>query len=495
MSDSKQSSYRSIFKATSLFGGVQIYQILIQIIRSKFIAIFLGPTGVGMIGLYQSAIQLIQNITNMGLAQSAVRDVSEAYGTGDFDRISRIVTVIKKLVWITGLLGVLVFIISSPLLSLSSFGSYHYVIPFFILSITLLFEQLGAGQKVILQGTRRLKYLALSSSIGITLGLFMSVPLYFFYGIEGIVPTILLSSIISLIVSMVYARKLKFSKVSISIERSFLEGKQMLVMGISMSINGILGSAAAFVIRSYIQHVGGIDEVGLYQAGFIIITTYVGMVFNAIVTDYYPRLASVNNDNQKCNDIINQQAEIATMILAPMLTICLVFMPFMLRILYSNSFLAANDFISWACLGMMLRLAAWVISYLFVAKAESKLFIINELIGNIHYVIISIVGYNLFGLNGLGIAFAIDYFIYLLQVYIIAKKRYNFHFNKSFVVCFCLQFLFVSCCTAIIFLTTGIIKYVFGVIVIALSFVYAIYGLNKRMNLLGILKSHFRNTY
>lgn len=88
MQDNK-SSYRSIFKATSLFGGVQVYQILIQIIKSKFVAVLLGPAGVGIMGLYQSGLQLIQQISSMGLASSAVRDVSEANGTNDIQRIAK----------------------------------------------------------------------------------------------------------------------------------------------------------------------------------------------------------------------------------------------------------------------------------------------------------------------------------------------------------------------------------------------------------------------
>ena len=67
MQDSK-SSYKSIVKATSLFGGVQVYQILIQIIKSKIIAILLGPAGVGVIGLFQSGLDLVKNLTSMGLA-------------------------------------------------------------------------------------------------------------------------------------------------------------------------------------------------------------------------------------------------------------------------------------------------------------------------------------------------------------------------------------------------------------------------------------------
>ena len=94
MSDSKQSSYRSIFKATSLFGSVQVFQIIIQVVKSKFIAVLLGPAGVGIIGLYQSGVQLVQNITNMGLASSAVRDVSVAFGLKDYNRINQVVTTI-----------------------------------------------------------------------------------------------------------------------------------------------------------------------------------------------------------------------------------------------------------------------------------------------------------------------------------------------------------------------------------------------------------------
>ena len=117
----------------------------------------------------------------------------------------------------------------------------------------------------------------------------------------------------------------------------------------------------------------------------------VGMVMNAIATDYYPRLAAINKDNQKCREAVSQQGEIGVMILAPMLTICLVFMPFVLKILYSDRFLAANEYISWACLGMMLRLSSWVISFLFVAKAESKLFMINELSANLYYLVFSLI--------------------------------------------------------------------------------------------------------
>lgn len=489
MPDNNQSSYRSIFKATSLFGGVQVYQILIQIIKSKFVAVLLGPAGVGIMGLYQSGLQLVQQISSMGLAQSAVRDVSEANGTNDIQRIAKTITVVRKLVWITGLLGLVIVACCSPLLSKASFGNYDYTIPFIILSITLFIDQLSAGQKVVLQGMRRLKDLAKCTAFGVTFGLVTSVPLYYWLGIDGIVPTFILNSICSLILSWFYSRKIKIEKIQITPIQTLEQGKQMLVMGVSMSLSGIFTTIVAYVLRSFIQGNGGVAEVGLYQAGFVIMTTYVGMVMNSIATDYYPRLAAINKNNDKCREAVSQQGEIGTMILAPMLTCCLVFMPFILQLLYSDQFLTANEYISWACLGMMLRFAAWVISFLFVAKAESKIFIVLELLANLTHLVFNLVGYKIMGLTGLGLAFSIQYFLYFITVYLIARKRYKFRFTSNFIRCYGIQLLLVIACLAIVMIFSGWLKYVLGCVVIVMSCFHGIKGLNQRMNLLGFVKN------
>ena len=489
MTDNNQSSYRSIFKATSLFGGVQVYQILIQIIKSKFIAVLLGPAGVGIMGLYQSGLQLVQQISSMGLAQSGVRDVSEANGSNDIQRIAKTVIVVRKLVWFTGILGLIVVACCSPLLSKVSFGNYDYTIPFIMLSFTMLIDQLSAGQKVLLQGMRRLKDLAKCTAFGVTFGLITSIPLYYWLGVDGIVPTLILNSICSLVLSWFYSRKIKINKVTITPKQTFEQGKQMLVMGVSMSLSGIFASIASYAIRGFIQGNGGVEQVGLFQAGFVIMTTYVGMVMNAIATDYYPRLAAINKDNTKCCEVVSQQGEIGTMILAPMLTVCLVFMPFVLQLLYSDKFLAANEYISWACLGMMLRMVSWVLAFLFVAKAESRLYIINELSANLYYLVFSLFGYKFFGLTGLGIAFLLEYVVYFLQCYLIARKRYNFRFSDSFIKCYSIQLFLVIVCFAIVIFFDGWMKYLLGCTIIAVSCFLGVKELNQRMNLTEFIKN------
>lgn len=481
-------SYRNIFKATTLFGGVQVYQILISVIRSKFVAVLLGTAGVGLQGLYQSTLALVQSITALGLSQSAVRDVSEANGSGDVERIGKTVSAFRKLVWITGLLGTVAVIVLSPVLSKTTFGNYDYTIPFIVLSCILLIDQLASGQRVVLQGMRRLKDLAKASAIGATLGLVISVPIYYVLGIRGIVPTLILNSVAGLVIFWFFSRKIQLPKTELSIKETWNHGKRMVGLGIAMSISGILITAISYVIRAFIMRRGGMESVGLYQAGFVIINTYVGMVFTAIGTDFYPRLAAVNQDNSQCRKVISQQGEIAIHILAPLLCGCILLMPIVLKVLYSDKFLDAGPFVLWCCPGMIFRLASWLIAYQFIAKAESRLFIITEMVGGTIYLSCSLIGYYLGGLTGLGIAFTVDYFIYLVIVYIIAAKRYGFSFSGEFGTSYLIQLLLTGANLASVVIFDTPVKYWLCAVFTMASCVYAVVFLDRKLGILSQIK-------
>ncbi len=489
---SQTSSYRSIFKATSLFGGVKVYEILIEIIKSKFIAVLLGPTGVGIQGLYTTATNLIQQLTSFGLSSSAVRNVAEANGSGDKTRIARVVYTLRRLVWITGLLGMLAVIVFSPVLSKSSFGDSDHIIPFVVISITLLFAQLSAGQKVILQGMRHLKLLAKSTAIGVTIGLLVSVPLYYWLGVKGIVPNIVISSITTLALTWYFSRKIEINKVAMTNKEVLSVGKSMLVMGIAMSVTHLLASASSFALRACIRLWGGVEAVGLFTAGYMLMTQYTGLVFSAMGTDFYPRLASVNHDNAKCRQMMNQQGEIGLLILTPLLVVCVVFIPIVVKILYSDAFLPIGTYIVWCSLGMVFKMASWAISYVFIAKGESKLYIIIETLAAVYTLLLNLAGYKMAGLQGLGISFLISYILYLLQVYIIAKKKYGFYFEYTFVRIFMAQFMVMVCSVTCVILLHSAWVYIVGVLILAASSAFSFVELNKRLDLKSIINTKLK---
>lgn len=487
------SSYRSIFKATSLFGGVQVYNIIIGIIKSKIIAVLLGTAGMGIMGLYQSTIGFIQGLTSMGLGQSAVRDVSEANATGNTERIKHIVAVLKKLVWLTGILGMGICLVFSPFLSRFTFGNYDYTIPFILLSSTLLIDQIRIGQGVLLQGLRRLKDLAKASTIGATLGLIISIPFYYLFKVNGIAPTLVLTSIAYLIVNWFFVKKIKIQRKQVSIRTSLQDGRLMMKMGIAMTVNNIIVLGMAYLLRWFIRFQGGIEEVGLFTAGFTIVNTYAGMVFNAMATDYYPRLAAVNQDNNKGNLLINQQIEIATLIVAPLMVLCIVFMPLVIKILYSDQFLQANTFIIWASAGIVFKTISWALSYNFIAKGKARQFIINEIVAQLYSLPLQFGGYYLMGLKGLGIAFLVSYFLYSIQMYIVSNRQHEYQFSGSFVKEFLIQLLLLICVLTLALTLSQWRIYTYGSLFAFVSILLALRGLNARLNLKRVFENRLNS--
>ncbi len=483
----EQSSYRQIMKATSFFGGVQVFNIIITIIRTKFVAMLLGPLGVGINGLLTSTTGFIAGLTGFGLGTSAIKNVAAAYGTGDQERVAIVIAVFRRLIWITGLLGMILTIILSPWLSQITFGNRDYTLAFILVSITLLLNQISSGQGVLLRGMRQIKFMAQAGIIGSVLGLITTVPIYYLYGLDGIVPAIIITSLTTLLLTWYFASKLKVKAAPVTMKQTFSEGKGMMQMGFMISLSGLITLGASNIVRIFISNTGGIEQVGLYNAGFAIINTYVGLVFTAMSTDYYPRLSAVAHDNKQCKDVINQQAEVALLILGPIIAAFIIFIHWVIILLYSNKFIAIDEMINYAALGTLFKAASWSIAFIFLAKSSSKLFFWNELITNIYLLGFNILGYHLGGLTGLGISFLATYVIYLIQVFLVSKFMFEFNFNSAFLKIFLFQLLCSVIAFMLIKFVGGTLVYLFGSVVIIISAVFSYYELDKRIGLREIL--------
>ena len=492
-----KSSYTSILKATSLFGGVQLISIAIQIIRSKFIALFLGAEGIGIIGLLTSSRDLVSSLTNFGLNISGVKAISEANTSENKSRVAIVVAVLKKILWITGILGLLVTIVFSSKLSEFAFGNSEYSLAFVWISITLLFAQLTSGHLVLLQGLQKLKFLAKANVLGSFTSALVTIPLYYFFRADAIVPGIIIIAVFNLIFSWYYTRQIDLSEVKVSLLQIVNEGKSMVSLGFMISLSVVVVLLSAYFLRIFISNYGGVEEVGFYTAGFIIINTYVGLIFKAMGTDYFPRLSSVSNNNNLCIQVINQQAEIALLIIAPIIIIFLIFIKWIIIILYSDQFLSVIDMIHWAAIGMLFKTASWSIAYIFLAKGASKLFFINELLCSSYTLILNIIGYYYWGLTGLGVSFLISYFLYFLQVFLVAVKKYKFNFDNPFKKIFILQFSLCSSCFIIMKLIDEPFTYLTGIIFLLISSYYSYLEMDKRVGIkikvIELKNKYFRN--
>ncbi|MCR4030915.1 MULTISPECIES: oligosaccharide flippase family protein [Flavobacterium] len=482
-------------KATSIFGGVQIFIILISILKSKIAAVFLGTAGIGIVGLLNSTITLIAGITGFGLGTSAVRDVSAANSSGNSKAVALVVSVLRKWVWITGIFGTCIVIVFSGWLSEITFGNNSYIFSFILVSVTLLINQLNVGQLAILQGMQKTQYIAKASIVGSSLGLVMTFPLYYFLGNDGIVPAMIFASLFSFVTSLSFAKKIKIEKIILSRKLVFSEGKNMLKMGFLISLSGLLVTLTTYIIQLFINDTGGVAQVGLFTSGFSIINSYVGLIFTAMATDYFPRLSAVSDSNELCRKTINQQAEISILILGPIILLFLLFIKQIIVVLYSDQFVAIEEMVKWLAIAIFFKAAAWSIGFILLAKGESKTFFWNDLIGNFYMLIFDLIAYHFWGLTGLGVSFFVGYFVYFLQVFTLCRSKYEFSFDNSFIKIFIVQF--VLSVTGFLFLKFGEkpFSYVISVIMLILSIYYSFTELDKRLDIKKIFNEFTKGRF
>ncbi len=488
----QRSSYRQIFKATSLFGGVQVFNILIGIVRVKFVAVLLGAAGVGIIGLLNAPYDLIVAITGLGISFSAVRDISAAEGEEGATGLARAVLTLRRWAWITGMLGAVVTAGLSPMLSEWSFGNREYTWAFVWLALTMLIGAISHAQTSVLQGTRRLRYLAKASVWGSALGLVTSIPLYYWYGNEGIVPAMVISSVTALLLSWHYYRKVEIEPVQMSYRETITSGLGMVRLGVSMTIAGLIASLSRYVLNAYMSHNGGVEVVGLYNAGWGVVGQYTAVVFAAMATDYFPRLSAINKDNLKVQELVRQQSETAVLILTPLLALLIIMMPIVIRVLYTKEFLPMLMFTNLTILGIHFKTLSWAMGYIYLAKGHGRLFLTLEIISGSIILGLNLFCYHIYGLNGLGISFIISYAIAILIQFFVLKWKYQISFPAHLYIRMIFTYSFVIMAFATSFLETPLYRYLAGGLVLALATLYSVYKLNQLMDLKSFIREKIK---
>lgn len=475
-------SYTHILKYTSLFGGVQGLSILVGIVRNKLVAVILGPDGMGLVSLFNSTIKLMGDSTNFGLSMSAVKNISEAYDRGDEASIRRNVAVVRLWSVLTALLGTLLCVVLSPWLSRFTFSWDGHTLHFICLAPVVGLTALTGGELAILKGTRRLKDLAASSVYGVMGALAISVPLYYFFGQQAIVPSLLLLALLQMALAMCYS--FRCYPLRLRLDRTLLgEGYSMVRLGLAFVVAGMLGSGADFLLRSYLNNVASLQTVGLYNAAFMMTMTYVGMVFSAMETDYFPRLSGINQLGVTFNMTVNRQVEVMLLLISPLLVAFMIGLPILLPALYSGKFLPALGMMRLVILAMYLRALKLPVQYIPLAKGDSRSYLLVEAVYDVSLVALVVFFFSRFGLIGAGWGILLAGLIDLLFTYIYSRLRYGYHPSGQVVLYAALQVPVGLATYAITFVENGWSYWLGGLIAVVVSTALSVNILRKKTHL------------
>jgi enterobacterial common antigen flippase len=439
-------SYREILKSTALIGFSSLVNLSIGIVRTKAMAVWLGPAGFGLMGLYSSIADLAQSIAGMGINASGVRQIAEAVGAGDTERIARVAVVLRRTAIVFGALGAGLLIAFSRQVSMLTFGSDQHAIAVMLLSAAVFFSCLSSGQAALIQGMRRISDLVKMGLAGAASGVIVSIPLVYFLRGDGVVPSLIGGAATSLVASWWYSRKIHIRTPSMTVSQIGNEATALLKLGFAFMASGLLMTGASYAIRVFILREVGFEAAGLYQCAWNLGGMYVGVILGSMGTDFYPRLTAAAKDNSTCNRLVNEQTQVSILLAGPGVTATLTLAPLVIALFYSPKFQEAVEVLRWLCLGMALRVISWPMGFIIIAKGARNLFFWSEVAWTMVYVALAWLCVNAFGLNGAGIAFFGSYILHVLMIYAIVRRLSGFQWSAANIR---IGLLFISILTAV----------------------------------------------
>lgn len=427
-------SYFHILKYAGLFGGVQGLSVLVGIVRNKFSALFLGPSGMGLLALLNSNLSLLSAITNLGIPTSGVRVLSDAKSREDS------VCMVRSLALLSAIGGAMLCVLLIPLADFhfgsSSWGNRQplHRLHFLLLAPSVFFTVLAGGETAILKGAGKLKALAMQASVLALLSLLFSIPIYYLWGANGILMVLFLLAFsqwgLCFLCSLrEFPFRLNYSR------KMLLRGMPMIRLGLSFVLAGIMNAGAEVVIRGFLEVQSGLEAVGLFNAAITIVLVYGGMLFSVMDSDYYPRLSAIAGRRLSKramvmrNLVISRQVEMNVVLMVPIVIGLILLLPYLIPVLYNQDFMDMQGMAQIASVGLLFRAIYLPVEYIPLSRGDAKVYLLQEGCAAFLLLCSELYGYLLGGLTGVGWGILAAYAVETVGVLLFSRFYYGFRLS------------------------------------------------------------------
>ena len=471
MTEDNNKLNRHILKALGIFGGAQSVSIISSFVRNKFAAMLLGAEGIGLLAIFNNAIDLLTSTTQLSIRQSAVPDVAK---TENSENLSRVAYIVMRWAWLLGIAGAFITIIFSPWLSEYSFGNKDYTLHFCILSAVIFLSSLQTGWQIIIQGVEDMNALAKSQLWGSVSGAVVSIPMYYLWGIAGIIPSLLAYSVATTISTAYYRKHIHKPQNIPTTKETIKEGWGFIRLGFYMTASIFATLFASYLYIGWLNAHASIQTVGLFNAGNTIINRYATLIFAAIGYEYYPRLSRIIKSNAVVKDHVSSEINIAMLVIMPMICIYLAFNDIIITILYSSEFTTIVTYMKWSMAGIVLKAVSWCIAFTILARGEGKHYIITETLSSIIYIATHIYFFEKFGIDGWGYAYLTWYASYLAIVSYFYFVKYQYAVSDT-----SLKIIGVTTCVVTLAVASTFISQTATIIIAIAVTLYSIMTLRK----------------
>jgi len=478
-------SHRQIFKSSAIIGGSTVLNTAIGILKSKVLAVLLGPAGIGLMGIYQNIMSIAGTMAGCGVGTSGVRQLAASAG----DELS--LAIVRRALWLgnlmLGLMGMAILWLVREHVAKLVFGNVNHANEVGWLGLGVLLSLIAGSQMALLQGLRRIGDLARVNVISALAGAAAGLTVIWLMGEKGILWFVLTAPAGSVIVATYYASRLPRLRAPqdwIAVRKHWLI---MLKIGLPFMVAGLMTQATQLAARSMILSELGIEATGYFQAAWSVSMTYIGFVLGAMAADYYPRLTEAMKDHERANQLVNEQTEMAQLLAAPVLLTMITLAPLVVHLLYARSFAPATEILRWQVMGDIVKVMSWPMGFIVLAQGRGGIFIGTQSVWSATYLLFLWVELRKMGLVAVGIGFFVAYAVLAVVIYFVSTRLIGFRAMSGNWI-FAAVLLMVGAGVLLLISVSPPLAYAFGLMATIAVTIYSLRRLDKLMDLSGWLK-------
>ncbi|GEA61983.1 O-antigen translocase [Vibrio comitans] len=407
---------------TSLLSFVStVVKLLSGLVINKAIALFIGPTGLALIGQFQNSQAMVRTIAQGGINNGVTKYTAE-FNDDNSARFSLWSTSLKITIFLSITMSLLLILAAKPL-SVYVFNSddYQYVLTLF--GFTLVLFSVNQLLLSILNGLKEIKRFIFVNIIQSIYSLVFTTLLIVFWKLDGALIALVTNQSVILLFLIYNLRKHKL----INVKNLLAPFDKILAIKLSkyslMTLFSALITPASYLfIRNFIGENLSWQDAGYWQAMMYISTMYLMVITTALSTYYLPRLSEIKEKAELRSELVSGYKIITPILLVVTLSVFFL-KDVALWLLFTEEFRPMLQLFKWQLVGDFFKILSWLLAYLMLAKAMTKLFIITEIVFGILFVAFSILFVNVFGLVGISYAFACNYAVYFLTMIVVMRKH------------------------------------------------------------------------
>ena len=419
---------RGLIRSMMIIGSAQAVNILISIVRMKVLAVLLGPSGVGLLSIYNSLQGMVQQTAGLGMGSSGVREIASSRGEeATLSRVRRVLFAAHLLQG--GLAMAAVWLLRVPIATWL-FGDTTRVTEVGLIGIAILLALLGTAQTALLQGLRQISDLGRVTVLAAFTGTAAGLLAVWMQGESGLIWFILVQPLATVFVALHYTRRLPKPTVArLSVTETWEIWKPMAKLGAAFMLGGLATTATLLLVRGRISQELGLDAAGHFAAAWGITMTYVGFLLGAMGADYYPRLTEVIHDKVAAVRLMNDQAQLGLAIGGPVLLLLIGLAPWVINLLYSDAFGPAATLLQWQTVGNVFKLASWALGFSIAASARGKTFLMVQINFNVVFLLLLWPSLATFGIQAAGPAFTLAYLVHFAVLSVLVRRILGFRWQ------------------------------------------------------------------